>query len=181
MEKKILIDISFILKKYHTGVANYAYRFLQYILDHNLQDQCILLVNIAEKDHFAKVYPKFEQHTIGKMWMYKLRVFMWFAFAYDFKKTVNRLNADVLFCPWENPINALRVKKRKFTTIHDMQIRIDKDNFRKITVWMQKWVDNNSIRNSDKIITVSDFSRKQILSFYPNASGKVVNFSNSVS
>ena len=46
MEMNILIDLSWIRKgNLYTGIAKYAYRFLEYIVKHHLEKHFILLLN----------------------------------------------------------------------------------------------------------------------------------------
>lgn len=67
----------------------------------------------------------------------------------------------------------------KISVIHDLQLRID---LKGLLLYIHKTIDDNIIRNSDKIVTISEFSKLQIRSFYPSLSDDtIVNLGNSVS
>lgn len=179
--RRIIIDLSFVTTNYNTGVAKYTYRFIDYIICNKKEKEFILLVNIVAQKHFANKYPQFEICSIGKMWMDKLGYFKKFAFMFSFKKSVNKLSADMLFCPWSNPINALPTNKCRVVTIHDLQIRIDKGNYKRRDLWLQNFADSNNVSKSKLVLTISNFSKEQILKFFPYAKDKLLNASNSVS
>lgn len=159
MSKKIIIDLSFITTNYNSGVAKYAYRFIEYLTNHNLECDFSLLVNTVAYNHFKSVYPQFEIHELGKQWMDKLGYFKKIAFAFEFRKVVNNIDSDLIFCPWTNPINALSTKQKKIATIHDLQIRIDSKNYKQRDVWLQNFADSNIIKHAFKGWRLSDAAR----------------------
>lgn len=181
MSKKIIIDLSFITTNYNSGVAKYAYRFIEYLTLHNLEREFCLLVNFVAYDHFRAIYPQFEMYKLGKLWMDKLGYFKKIAFAFDFRKVANSVDSNLIFCPWTNPINALSTKQKKVATIHDLQIRIDSKNYKQRDVWLQNFADSNIIRHAFKVLTISEYSKKQILNYFPNSIEKLHDCSNCVS
>lgn len=181
MSKKIIIDLSFITTNYNSGVAKYAYRFIEYLTIHNLEHEFCLLVNTVAYDHFMSIYPKFEMYELGKRWMDKLGYFKKIAFAFDFCKVANSIDSNLIFCPWTNPINALDTKQKKVATIHDLQIRIDSKNYKQRDVWLQNFADSNIIKHAYKVLTISEYSKKQILKYFPDSTEKLLDCSNCVS
>ncbi len=182
MSKKILFDLSFILKDtLFSGVAKYAYRILDYVVKVDDSDKYILLINESTSDKIRDMYPQFEYRIIGKKWMRRTRMLKYFLYMYNFKKVVNSLNANVIFCPYGNTICSKKVKPKKITTIHDLQVRIDAKYKGKREVWRYTLAEDMIMDNSYFVFTISEFSKKQILSFYPKAEHKVINMSNSVS
>ena len=67
------------------------------------------------------------------------------------------------------------------TVVHDLQVRIDAKKHSKKEVLIYEITENNIMNTSDYIFTISEFSKNQIVSFYPNYGSKVLNMSNSVS
>lgn len=181
MSKKIIIDLSFITTNYNSGVAKYAYRFIEYLTLHNIENEFCLLVNFVAYDHFRATYPQFEMYKLGKLWMDKLGFFKKIAFALEFRKVVNNIDSDLIFCPWTNPINALSTKQKKIATIHDLQIRIDSKNYKQRDVWLQNFADSNIIKHAFKVLTISEYSKAQILKYFPDTTEKLLDCSNCVS
>lgn len=181
MSKKIIIDLSFITTNYNSGVAKYAYRFIEYLTIHNLECDFSLLVNNIAYNHFKSIYPQFEIYELGKQWMDKLGYFKKIALAFEFRKVVNNIDSDLIFCPWANPINALSIKRKKIATIHDLQIRIDSKKYKQRDVWLQNFADSNIIKHALKVLTISEYSKAQILKYFPDITEKLLDCSNCVS
>ena len=86
-------------------------------------------------------------------------------------KAVNR--CDVFFSP--NFILPFGIKTRVFTTIHDVVFLDFKDsNNGKIDYLIKKSLLKNAVKRSEKVFTVSEFSKKRILTHFGNAAGKIV-------
>jgi len=183
LQNKILFDLSFVLapSSVYTGVAKYAYRILEYIVKSGRQGKYLLLLNENSADNIISMFPQFEYAIVGKKWMKHTRFFKYFFYMYDFKMVVNRTGAKLVFCPYGGPVASLKVRPKKISVIHDLQVRIDAKYKKRRDVWIAKFAEDHLLRNSDCVLTISNFSRNQILSFYPDAEKKVINMSNSVS
>ncbi len=181
MKKKILIDLSFIKFNFNTGVAKYAYRFLEYISSIGKQSEFILIVNIFAQKEMLCRFPDYEIVVIGKKWMEKMRFFKPYFYAYALKRTANRIDSNILFCPWANTGNSFRTKQNKIATIHDLQTRIDTEYRRKREIWRLIKAENMIVNHSFAIFTISEYSRHQILSYYPTIENKLINMGNTVS
>jgi len=74
---------------------------------------------------------------------------------------------DALWMPMHNaPI--LRSKKTKtFVTIHDLAFKYFPDNFPKKDLFKLNLLTDMAVRNSDKLIAISEATKKDILKFYP--------------
>ena len=144
-------------------------------------DNYILLLNESTADVIRGQYPQFKFISIGKKWMKKTFFFKYFFYMYEFKKNVNYSGVDLVFCPYGGPVACLEVKPKKICVIHDMQVRIDAKKKKKRDVWLYTKAEDLLMKNSSFVFTISNFSKKQILSFYPDDENKVINMSNSVS
>mgnify|MGYP000136416303 FL=1 len=61
----ILIDLSWIRKgNLYTGIAKYAYRFLEYIVKHHLEKHFILLLNGGVAENVKEMFPQEFRHII---------------------------------------------------------------------------------------------------------------------
>lgn len=175
---KVLFDLSFIRLDLYTGVAKYAYRILDYVVLSNQYENFKLLLNVASERQIRTWYPQFGTIVIGRRGLLKIPVIRTLWCMFEFPKTVNRSGCDIVFCPYGGSINCLNTKVKKITTVHDLQLQVDLKGISKI---LPKIWDDTVVKNSDVIVTISEFSKNQILSFYPELEGRVFPLGNSIS
>lgn len=175
---KVLFDLSFIRLNPYAGVSKYAYRILDYVVDNNKTDSFILLLNIVSKDIIIQKYPMFKYAVIGNTYAAKIPFIRTFYLAKNFQKIVNSLDCDVVFCPWGNLISCMSINKKKISVIHDLQSLIDTEG---LVLKYFTFIYNRVIKNSDYFVTISEFSKKQAIEFYPEIKDKIVSLGNSVS
>ncbi len=81
-----------------------------------------------------------------------------------------REKPDVLWMPMHN-IPLLRSGKLKtVVTIHDLAFKYFPEMFTKVELWKLNFLARMAISRCDKIITISQSSKKDILKFYPDVS-----------
>lgn len=178
---KILFDLTFVRSaSLFSGVAKYGYRILEYIVVSKRQSNYVLLLNEQTADSIVDMFPQFECIIIKTKWIEKLP-FKSLFYSIFFKYKVNKIDADLLFCPYGNPINCLKTRHKKVSVIHDLQVRIDVNAHTKKEIIIYTFAENKIMENSEYVLTISDFSRNQILSFYPGKDNKVLNMGSSVS
>ena len=178
---KIAFDLSFMKKTTSTGVGNYSLRILSYIVSHGLQDSYILLLNVHTAEHYQSLYPQFESLIVGKHWYYKIPYLHYFLWMWDFRRMANKSRARLIFCPYGNPINCWKTKAPKISVLHDMQVRMDKAKEHPKHARMYVYAEDRLVKYSKYVFTISEFARKQILGYYPEAEEKLLNMSNLVS
>ncbi|MEE0194990.1 MAG: glycosyltransferase family 1 protein [Phocaeicola massiliensis] len=177
LQTMIIIDLSFIRFNLYAGVSKYAYRLLDYIVEEGKSDDYILLLNIVSENKIREWYPQFKTISIGSQALLKYPMIRTIYLSYDFRRKVNQSGCQAVFCPWGNEITCLKVKPFKISVIHDLQLRLDTKG---LLLKIHQIIDDTVVKNSDKIVTISEFSRSQILSFYPNVESKVISLGNSV-
>lgn len=59
-------------------------------------------------------------------------------------------------------------KGKKIATIHDMAMHTMKDKYTKGQVLTKTTLLKNTIKNADKLICISEFTKKELLKYYPN-------------
>ncbi len=59
-------------------------------------------------------------------------------------------------------------KGKKIATIHDMAMHTMKDKYTKGQVLIKTALLKNTIKNADKLICISEFTKKELLKYYPN-------------
>lgn len=84
-----------------------------------------------------------------------------------FASEIFKNNPDVLWMPMHNAPLIRRKKLKVITTIHDLAYKYFPDNFPKKDLLELNLLGNWAIKNSDKIIAVSESTKKDILKFYP--------------
>lgn len=57
--------------------------------------------------------------------------------------------------------------------VHDLSFRAHPEYFPESVVWYMRWLTAWSVRRAERVLTVSEFSRRELLRFYPLARGKV--------
>lgn len=174
----ILIDLSFIRQVLYQGVAKYAYRFLDYIVEEKLYDNFTLLINTVSENEIRAMYPQFKYITIGPSIFKPIPIVRTIWTSICFNRTVNKGDFDIVFCPWANEITCLKTNKKVISVIHDFQLRKDTKGF---ILFLHKLIDNRIIKNSFRIVTISEFSKKNILKYYPETEKTIFNLGNSVS
>lgn len=176
--KKILFDLSFIRLDIHSGVAKYAYRILDYIVLSGQCDSFKLLLNVVSEEQVRKWYPQFETLSIGNRYLLKIGVVRTLWCVFQFPIAVNRSGCDIVFCPQGGVVNCLKTSIRKITVIHDLQAQMDSKGISRLLT--QMW-DGIVVKNANAIVTISEHSKKQILSYYPKVEGSIYQLGNSVS
>lgn len=175
---KILFDLSYIRLNPYAGVSKYAYRLLDYIVKENQCNNYILILNIVAEKFLREKYPQFDTIVIGNHRLLKIPILRTLWCSWHFKSVVNKTSADLLFCPWANEITCLKNNKKTISVIHDVQSMIDNHGIRKV---IYHHIFSLIVRNSDEIVTISDFSVGQIRNYFPKIQIKIVNLGNSVS
>ncbi|MEA3353370.1 MAG: glycosyltransferase family 1 protein [Campylobacterota bacterium] len=145
--KKILFDARVLNHKFYTGVENYT----KNILENLLQATNYPLQTI-------KAQPKTKNKYLSHLWLH---------FVLPFKK------ADILFCPANIAPVFIPKNKKLVLTLHDVAFLTQEESFSTIFRLYYKFVIPFNIKRADKIITVSNYSKSQIIEHFPYASEKI--------
>jgi len=140
---KLIFDYRVLTHKTYTGVENYAKHLLN-----NLND--VIDMNIAK--------PKNKNKSLAHLWTH---------FILPFQK------GDVLFCPVNTAPVIVPKSKKLIVTIHDVAFLTYPNSFSKLFRFYYKWLIPKVVNRADKIITVSNSSKQEILKFYPYANDKI--------
>lgn len=176
---RILIDLSYIRYNLYAGVSKYAYRILDFIVEDQRCDKYVLLLNGISEKQIREWYPQFDYIVIDSGFFKVIPMVRTIILSIKFQRIVNNYDCQLVFCPWGNEISCLPVNKKKISVIHDLQLRIDTKG---LLLWIHKQIDDRVIKYSDEIVTISEFSKQQIRSFYPNVPENfIVSLGNSLS
>lgn len=176
----VLIDLSWIKEgNIYTGIAKYAYRFLEYIVKYHLERDFVLLVNGGAVENIKAMFPqKFQYIIICNKRILKISKLQSLYIAKEVKRIFEMQKFDLIFCPHGDYVNRWQSKSKKVIAIHDLQMQLD---CRGLRLMILKDRDDALIKHSDHIITISEFSKRQIQMFYPWYSGELVSLGNSIS
>ncbi len=141
---KILIDTRVLNHKNYTGVENYT----KNILD--------ILTN--KQKNTVEIKPKLTNKYLSHLWTH---------FILPFKQ------GDILFSPSNIAPIFIPKNKKSVVTIHDVAFITQADTFSKFFRWYYNFMIPFTIKRADKIITVSQSSKNEIIKYYPYAKDKV--------
>jgi len=126
---------------------------------------------ISPEDHFLIYHKnKFNSElTPPNLENYEIKKLRWpfFWTQLRFAGVLWKDEPDVLWMPFHNIPLARPKKVKTIITIHDLAFKYFPDHFTKKDLWKLNFLAGMAIRNSDKIIAISEATKKDILKFYP--------------
>lgn len=156
---KIIINGKF-LEQRITGVQRVARELLN-TLDENCDDLNLELVYSCA----AKEIPEFNNISTRCIGMKRGN----FWEQWDFASYVRKEKGISL-----NLCNSAPLFAKKIVLVHDMKIKAHPEYYSKKFVFWYKILFSNVMKNADKIITVSDFSKSEIIKYYKTDENKIV-------
>jgi len=139
----ILFDARVLTHKIYTGVENYAKIILEGILTH-------IKVDVVK--------PNTTNKCLSHLWLH---------FVLPLKKQ------NILFCPANIAPFYLPKSKKLILTLHDLSFITQKETFSKLMRWYYLLVIPFNIKKATRVITGSNYSKKEIERYFPNAKGKI--------
>lgn len=139
----LIFDERVLAHKIHTGVENYTKYILKYLL---------------KKIKINEVIPNSTNKYLSHLWTH---------FILPFKK------GDILFCPANIAPIFVPKSKKLIVTLHDVAFITYHKSFSKFFRIYYNFVIPIVIQRADKIITISNVSKSEIIKYYPNAKDKI--------
>lgn len=177
---KILFDITYLEKKWQTGVGQYAIRTLNGFITNHVNADILLLVSNGKAPVLKELDSSYRFITLHPPIIAKIPVVRRLCRMLLWAYTVNHSGCDCLFLPWAtHKYQLFMVALRKISTIHDLQmLRELKGNKRKDYFCQIDYI----LHHSDVICTISEYVKKDIQNVFSDiAVEKIKNTSNSVS
>lgn len=168
--KRILVDLTFILnmQDLQKSTAIYVQRFLD-----NLEEICfqsyefILFVRKTTYLYFKNKYENCACSFVVFNESKHIRISFIKSIldAKKWQRQVNAISCDVVYVPFTWIYNALKINKRKVTTIHDLRpIRETRVKLcKKIVLSIFRYYFNVAVKNADLVITISCFVKNDII------------------
>ena len=166
---RLLVDLSSIPLKDNldTGLTRYATRLLKGFAEEG-QTDITLLVPSAKEDLFKSTFPSFK--TIGFKRHKRIPVLSkpfprHFLDSFKWRRTINDSGCDLVFRPFlGTQFDFWRLRVPFVLTVHDLQLY-------KTTTFFNSFISKyflfpRIVRQAEKIIAISDFVKKDIISFF---------------
>ena len=154
---KVLVDLTYILPDYVTGVANYAFRLLQGIEKCNRQNSFVLLLTSENKDWVTKHLPQYEIAIYDSKpipyirgWLNQRKI----------DKLIRELRISIFFSPYISHSGLYTTSVPFVGVLHDAQgFQLMKTPFKQFLYNVfTKHILNKTVR----LVTISEYSKKDI-------------------
>jgi glycosyltransferase involved in cell wall biosynthesis len=166
---KIGIDASRANKKNKTGVEWYSYHLIQEMKKLVSDDTRILLYTGEKLTDGLENCPSGVEEKILS-WPPKYlwtQVRLWWELVFN--------APDALFVPAHTiPFLFLPKKTKVYVTVHDVGFKRSPELYKKIQFWYHDLTMKRIKKRADKIITISDFSKSEIMDLYKVKSERIV-------
>lgn len=161
---KIGIDAHF-LSKISQGTGTYVYQLLKGI-EKVSQDDLIYLLN---KENI--IDELFLNNDIFK-WAKLKSDFTPYNILYGFNKLADSLELDIIHSNYLSPIFKPKTAKR-IVTIHDILFKTHPEFFPKKLTYGLSTLSDFSLKTVDHIIAVSEYTKEQLIKYYPVSENKI--------
>jgi len=161
--KKIGIDIRAIGKQ-RTGDEYYTLNLVRNLLKIDKKNQYFLLTNTAETQEIKnKVLKGLENKNVEIISILPSFKLIWTFFLLP--KIAKKLDLDVLHVQYITPL-WLSNKIELITTIHDVSFKAFPEFIKKADLFFLNIFIPLSLKKADKIIAISEFTKKEIIKYY---------------
>ncbi|MGY5266266.1 glycosyltransferase family 4 protein [Paraclostridium bifermentans] len=137
------------------GISKYSYKLAEAIMSNNSNVDVLcrkdMMDRFSNKDRLIPIDIKKSSDRIIKEQIQLLNIYK----KYDI----------VHFLDYATPV---LYKGKKIATIHDMAMYTMKDKYTKGQVLTKTTLLNNTIKHADKLICISEFTKKELVKYYPN-------------
>lgn len=152
---RVAIDLSVLSLQKNGGISTYSKKLVEYLLKNNIAVNAI----ISDASHesmfsYNENLSFFHERFFGKL--------------HQFKKINVPLGTDFLISPYYRIPSCNKVKY--ISVVHDFTV----EKLRTSNWVLHKQIKNRSFRRADKIITISDATKKDLLTFFPYCSKKKI-------
>jgi len=152
----------------NSSTGRYVERLITYLQDVDTTNQYSILVPTKDKDFWKPRNANFTVRTVD---------FDNYSFAEQlgFKKYLKKINADLVhFCMPQQPIG---YKGKKVTTFHDLTLLNTYNSDKNYFIFhakqkVGKYVFKKVVESNNQLITVSDYTKKELTALFPLAKEK---------
>ena len=166
MAMRVVIDLT-ATPKNKTGIGRYMLGLLQGLQQVDQENEYILFAHSDDKDGFAVSAPNFQIRTVNSVILRNTWIrILWEQVVFPFR--LRKIKADVLHCPNFTAPYGVRLLCRNLKiigTFHDMSYFFLPKFHVPVKREMFKWYIRRTARFADKLITISENSKKDIAEY----------------
>lgn len=162
------IDASRANRQQKTGTEWYAYYIIKWLIELNRQNQYILYSDQPFDSEFTQLARQYSN--------VKLKVLHW-----PFKRfwTLGRLTLEMLLFPPQvlfvpSHVLPLFSRAKLVNTIHDVGFMACGQFYKKSDRDYLEWSTKQAVRQADKLIVVSEFTKQELAKYFPTSASKAV-------
>lgn len=174
---KVLVDMTFVSEdNLYLSLPRVAMRYLYGISSDNRKNYCLLFES-SVADGMHRLLPEFEYLTVNLLRSRTSRVdFRYFILPFTYKNAVDNSGCDVLYIPGEGWFaTTLRFRIPSVATVNDIkqykkdfgQFNTQRGIINKMSSVMRKLFFNRNLHKSSRIITISEYTRQDIIKYFP--------------
>lgn len=170
---KIGVNLSFIIDQVDFGIGSYIANILRGFQELNCLDSYYLIVRKSFYPRAKTLYPEANFIILKEnKWMYRCGRFQNFLISHDcdmlqIPKITQQENLDLMFYPFHAISNNMNLKIPIVMTVHDLfHCNYPKNLSRKYLAYV-KLRYRSLMHHSDRMITISDFVKSDVLNFFP--------------
>ncbi|HPX64410.1 MAG TPA: glycosyltransferase family 1 protein, partial [bacterium] len=162
------IDASRANRQQKTGTEWYAYHIIKNLIELDRQNQYVLYSDQAFDQEFIELADRYQN--------VRLKVLAW-----PFKRfwTLGRLTLEMMFFPPQilfvpSHVLPLFSRAKLVNTIHDVGFMAYSELYQTAARKYLEWSTKEAIRGADKLIVVSEFTKQELIKYFPIAQNKTV-------
>lgn len=165
---KIAVNTRLLLKNKLEGIGWFTYESFKRIVQVHPEHEFHFIFDRQWNDEFIfsdNIIP----HKISPPARHPLLIYSWYEFALP--KLLKTINPEILVSP--DAFTSLRSKVKKLTVIHDINFEHYPDQMSTANFKLYKYYTPRIAKNSDRIATVSEFSKQDIINHYHISENKI--------
>ena len=165
---KIAVNTRLLLKNKLEGIGWFTYESFKRIVQAHPEHEFHFIFDRPWSEDFIfgnNVIP----HKISPPARHPLLIYTWYEFALP--KLLKEINPEILVSP--DAFTSLRADIKKLTVIHDINFEHHPDQMSYSNFKLYKYYTPRIVKVSDRIATVSEFSKKDIIQHYGISDDKI--------
>jgi len=161
---RILVDLTYIGEDVRSGIDTYSIRLIRGWIDsaETNKQHFSFIVTTNNVHSIRNIYPELDYIILNMCSLCYFSKLSTLINRCRWHKLVNNSNADRVFVPFPTILSSGKVKIRKIVTIHDLQAMKIYKGIKKMQQW---WILKQAILTSDKIIAISNYTKKDIYKY----------------
>lgn len=174
---KIILDLSYCNPKKPTGVSIYGMRLLEAVVKANIP--VCLFVSHQNRSYFCEVYPQIESQLVGSECISNIlfNFLKRFYLKKERKRACAKLRADIIIIPFLTLWSIVPSKIISVVVVHDVQPFLLVKGIKR---YLYRFLLKQRLYSAHKIVTISEYSKKEILELFPSIGNKIAVIYNSV-